>query len=204
MTGTIAQHLGDPCIHCGVAHDAVEAGPCRSATGNAARIRRFLYWKKMLAEHQESTSKESARLVALIQQENTAIQQLELSLDLDQIALAESVMAVGDYSKGGDDRDSARTAAIRWFATGTGGYLGLKREYFGTKDYAHWSGQRCDCEYGMGPRHGHIVFSIGLREEARKRDLTDAEKEACIYYLLNLSAIQKGQALASHLLKGGQ
>lgn len=38
----------------------------------------------------------------------------------------------------------------------TGGYLGVK-------NYASFPDQRCDCEYGMGPRHGSIVFEVGRR-----------------------------------------
>jgi len=41
----------------------------------------------------------------------------------------------------------------------------LKRNYFGIKNYAHFGDQRCDCEYGYGPRHGYIVFSVGIKEK---------------------------------------
>jgi hypothetical protein len=37
----------------------------------------------------------------------------------------------------------------------------LKREYIGVKQYAGFGDQRADCEYGMGPKHGSVVFSIG-------------------------------------------
>jgi len=33
--------------------------------------------------------------------------------------------------------------------------------FMGIKNYASFGDQRCDCEYGTGPRHGEIVFSIG-------------------------------------------
>jgi len=33
--------------------------------------------------------------------------------------------------------------------------------YFGIKNYAGFGDQREDHQYGMGPRHGSIVFSIG-------------------------------------------
>jgi len=36
----------------------------------------------------------------------------------------------------------------------------LKNEYIGYKNYAGFGDQRFDCPYGMGPRHGSIVFSI--------------------------------------------
>lgn len=46
--------------------------------------------------------------------------------------------------------------------------------------------QRSDCEYGFIPSHGGVVDSIGLTSEYLKKDLTDYEIEACIYYLKNL------------------
>ena len=192
-------HLGDPCIHCGQAHDEVSAGPCVNANGNAARIRRFLYWKKLLADHEKRAAAETSRLKELIQAENTGLLQIEKNLDLTQIALAESVMYVrGDFKSAGEDREACRTQAVHWFATGEsrGHYGDLRHEYFGTKDYDRWHGQSSDHEYGYGPRHGSIIFCIGLCADARQRNLTDAEKEACVYYLLNLTMIQKTQAEA--------
>lgn len=38
--------------------------------------------------------------------------------------------------------------------------IALKKEFLGYKNYAQFSDQRCDCEYGYGPKHGTIVFSI--------------------------------------------
>jgi hypothetical protein len=37
----------------------------------------------------------------------------------------------------------------------------LKTGYLGIKNYAAFGDQREDHSYGMGPRHGSIVFSIG-------------------------------------------
>jgi len=37
----------------------------------------------------------------------------------------------------------------------------MKSEYLGIKNYAAFGDQREDHSYGMGPRHGCIVFSIG-------------------------------------------
>jgi len=42
----------------------------------------------------------------------------------------------------------------------------------------------------MGPRHGSIIFEIGLTKEARQRDLSAEETDAAIYYLVNLERIQ--------------
>jgi hypothetical protein len=148
----------------------------------------------MLEAHREKAKREDARLLGLYQAERTAILQVEAALDPEKIALAETVIQVhGLFEKAGEDRESARTAAVHWIATGEGGYRGLKSEFFGTKDYDRWHGQRSDHEYGYGPKHGSVIFCIGLVTEARKRDLTEPEKEAAIYYLLNLTAIQKAQ-----------
>jgi len=43
----------------------------------------------------------------------------------------------------------------------------LQDEYLGIKNYAHFGDQRADCPYGMGPKHGSIVFSIGRTPEWR-------------------------------------
>lgn len=37
----------------------------------------------------------------------------------------------------------------------------MQEMYFGIKNYASFGDQREDHNYNMGPRHGHIVFSIG-------------------------------------------
>ena len=43
----------------------------------------------------------------------------------------------------------------------------LREERLGVKNYARFGDQRSDHPYGMGPRHGAIVFSIG-REDVNK------------------------------------
>lgn len=57
----------------------------------------------------------------------------------------------------------------------------LHREWFGTKNYAAWSDQRCDTRYGFGPSHGSIVFSIGLRKPGA--ELSDEQIAGCLYAL---------------------
>jgi hypothetical protein len=67
----------------------------------------------------------------------------------------------------------------------------LKNGYFGTKNYAHWRDQRCDCAYGYGPKHGSVVFVVGLRREYREKDLTPDDIECAIYCLLNIDKINE-------------
>jgi len=55
----------------------------------------------------------------------------------------------------------------------------MKTEYLGIKNYASFGDQRTDCSYGMGPRHGSIVFRIG-----RPRNSDDTPLGADHIYLL--------------------
>lgn len=110
-------------------------------------------------------------------------------IDLDALKLAESVLEIrGTYDKAGDDRAFALQKAIDDLANGA---AWLKKAYVGTKQYAHWHGQFVEHGYGMGPSHGSVIFSFGIRRSELGRDLTDGEIEASLYYLRNLQRIQK-------------
>ncbi len=123
-------------------------------------------------------------------------------MDLDKVLLAESVMDFGQYARGGDERQSVVDDAIKQLSTGQPirqEFSDLWVTYFGTKNYAHWSGQRSDHSYGCGPRHGSTCFSVGLKRDIRKRDpqqLTELEIEACLYYLMNIQKIQEAAKAA--------
>lgn len=81
-----------------------------------------------------------------------------------------------------------------WIATGKcAAYRGLDASDFGTKDYDAWAGQRSDHEWG-GPRHGSIVFKIGLKD--RSRELTEEERADAIYFLLNIEAWENARVAA--------
>lgn len=191
-------HLGDPCIHCGQRYAGVEPGPCSKADGLTATVRNIDYLGRVLAEHDKKAAAESARLKGMIAAEQTSLARAEAGLDLDKIALAETVIYATDYARGGTDRNSARQDAIKQISTGEpiSPYSDLRRHYFGTKNYDGWRGQREDHQYGYGPRHGSTCFEIGLLAEARKRDLTDAEREAAVYYLVNLERVQAARVAA--------
>ena len=60
----------------------------------------------------------------------------------------------------------------------------LKKEYFGQKRYESYD-QRCDCEYGMSPRHGYVYQKVGLSKP--QVELSEYDIECCLYYLNNLS-----------------
>lgn len=124
-------------------------------------------------------------------------------LDLVKIDLAKTVMFVrGRFSNAGEDRESVVADAVHQIATGERrGYRGLDFEAFGTKSYDRWHGQRCDCGPGMGPRHGTIIFQVGLRRDVQVRGglatVSDEEREACVYFLTHLEAVQDAETRAS-------
>lgn len=190
-------HLGDPCVYCEVPHDDVAPGPCTSMTSAYARRAKLL---TDLAAETEAWSKRKAGFDASIAECNRIITLAGNGFDTIKIALAETVLDVGQYAKGGRDRASVVADAIKQLATGEPirrFYGDLWHVKFATKNYDAWSGQRSDCEYGYGPRHGSICFAVGLKREVRARDpqsLTAAETEAAIYYLHNLKAIQAAKS----------
>ena len=132
------------------------------------------------------------------------------NLDTGKILCAESILAIhGLYIHAGNDRNSVIKDAIRWFIDGKicyengeiNYYKDLRRHYFGTKSYDRWYGQRTDCEYGYGPRHGYIMFSVGLKHEFRDHVFTPEEIEACVYYLNAIEPIQSAINLESCPIK---
>lgn len=112
--------------------------------------------------------------------------------DLEKIQLAETVVYVhgNPYGRTSDvNQFNYATIAEQAIIDLANGCRHLKRQFFGNKRYEGYY-QGTDCEYGMGPRHGSIVDQIGLKQSARTRDLTDEEKDACIYYLRNYEKIK--------------
>lgn len=110
-------------------------------------------------------------------------------LNIDYIQIAESILRVYGNPYGITDNCESTIAyyAITDIATGCNH---LKKEFFGNKRYSGYY-QRNDCNYGYGPSHGSTVDYIGLKDDARKRDLTGEEKDACIYYLRNYKKIKE-------------
>ena len=74
----------------------------------------------------------------------------------------------------------------------------MKTEFFGVKVYSGFGEQFCDCSYGYGPRHGSIVFSVGLTESAIKaiRDGASIDTDSAIYVLLNWDQIAAAKEAA--------
>src|SRR5687768_8470312 len=145
--------------------------------------RRLEALKRERKELEETTAK---RLQAIKVERGQLIETMKrraAGLDEAKIALAEKVIEVtGKYEREGGCIDRA----IASLANG-GNYM--KKMAIAVKDYDRFHGQGCDCEYGYGPKHGHHVFTIGLTRDARKRELTDEECDAAIYYLVHLKQI---------------
>lgn len=154
-----------------------------------------------LSAHIDAAKREEARLRDEIRARRSVLEMSAAGIDFEKVAIAKTIISVGGtYVNGGDDRASVVADAIRQLATGAPirqVYGDLWRVRFGTKSYDRWHGQRCDCDYGMGPSHGSIIFAVGLTNAARKRpyaDLTPPEIEAAIYYLTNLARVQAAEA----------
>ena len=135
--------------------------------------------------HDDDAIRERARLNKTLSDVRHLIGNAKAGLDNDRIANALSILKVrGTYTNGGQDRASVIRDAIDWLATGKcAAYQGLDCADFGTKSYDAWYGQRSDHEWG-GPRHGSIIFQIGLKD--RVRELTEEDRSAAIYFLLNI------------------
>lgn len=156
-----------------------------------------------LSAYKKESEKEIARLTAIVEkcrrEYGLATDQ---SLDIARIRNAESILEIrgsigirrtsyGELlQRGLGDDLSVVNDAIRWMA-GSLEYTAwndLNRNYYGVKNYDRWTRQRTDCEYGMGPSHGSIVFSIGLNREHRGKGLTEQQRSDCIYYLEAMKA----------------
>ena len=144
-----------------------------------------------LSKLQSDFQKEEKRLKAEIQHllsfENTA----ESGFDVIKIQLAESVLYVHGNPYGITDGGGANLAnrAIIDIANDN---CHMKDRYFGNKTYSGYY-QESSHSYGMGPGYGGIVDEVGLNKEAIKRDLTNDEKDACIYYLKNYPKIKEAK-----------
>lgn len=121
-------------------------------------------------------------------------------VDLSRVDRARKVLYIeGDcllakHVHEGDSRANAVANAKRLLADNP---ARLRSEYIGVKNYSGFGDQREDHKYGYGPRHGHIVFSIGLTQEARQRDLTPEEIEDALYLLHVLPALARAQKQAA-------
>ena len=153
-------------------------------------VKRRQELKQEIAQAKEAHDRAMIVLHSALQSVDEAIAVASTGLDSEKVAIAETVIYVSGEFGYGDDFSAVRSA-ISDIADGC---KKLRREYFGTKNYDRFHHQGSNHSYGYGPRHGSIVFSIGLRD--RKKELTADEQDAAIYYLLNLKAIMDAKAAA--------
>ena len=178
-----------------------------SLTETVRELRRL---EELLAAEKKAAEERFAALEQQIQDHRFTIGSTEMGLDAEKIAVAQTILEIrGDlaplvpYGAGARSAAPRRAAAVRKAMDdladeeNPGG--GLWRRYRGVKNYDRFGDQGCDCSYGMGPRHGHIVFEVGFRREflSLKRELTPPQVEACVYYLANLQRIQTAEREAA-------
>lgn len=164
-------------------------------TGTA---RRLALLRDELKAHEKVAKERTEQLRQEIGEARLVLRMAQEGLDQEKVNLAQHVIRAGDPEEWGSDGESCRQDAIRQLSTGKpiGAYTNLWNEQFATKNYDRWRGQRSDCKYGYGPRHGSICFSIGFTPEVRRRnprELTPEETEAAIYYLVNLERIKAAE-----------
>lgn len=105
-------------------------------------------------------------------------------LDPVKVALAESAFYFSGDPRDCEDGHDAIHDALNIIASQEDP---LATEYIGLKHYDRWRGQRSDHTYGMGPRHGSIMCSIGRRNRVHKP--TPEQREAALYFLHNWGKI---------------
>jgi hypothetical protein len=116
---------------------------------------------------------------------------LGVNLDLNKVFIAKNILkCIGDIYGKADAGFGSLVIAELAIIDIANGCKHLKKQYFGNKRYSGYY-QRSNHEYGYGPAHGGIVDEIALASDARERDLTEDEKDACIYYLKNYKLIME-------------
>lgn len=137
--------------------------------------------------HEENLKNLNMRLVQLRERLNYS----KASLDQEKVRSGLSVVSITGRLSSQVRRDAVGDAIN---ALASGGNV-LKKRFIGVKNYSSFGDQRCDCEYGFGPKHGHIVFKVGLTTDCRQV-ITGDQVEAAIYVLLNIDEVLKAEELA--------
>lgn len=108
-------------------------------------------------------------------------------LDIEKVQIAKEIISVSGNPENNCDGEVIADLACIDIANGC---KHLRKQYFGNKRYEGFY-QRNDCQYGYGPRHGSICDKVGMSDKFRDAELTDEQKDACIYYLKNLKKIRE-------------
>lgn len=155
----------------------------------AERNSKSIELSKLRTEFQREEKRLSDEIQSLLKLENTA----ESGFDVVKIQLAESCLQICGNPYGNADRGNSKLLAERAIIDIANNTEFMRKQYFGNKRYSGYY-QESSHSYGMGPSHGSVVDEVGLKQDARKRDLTDDEKDACIYYLKNYTAIKEAKS----------
>ncbi len=117
------------------------------------------------------------------------------ALDMDRMREAAAVLELRGEAPRGEfpQIDEGYRRARQEIARGGGS---LKTTYVGFKDYDRWHAQESSHPYGFGPKHGNIIFSIGLAPGVRERGLTAPEIESALYAL---TAVQERKVTVAQL-----
>jgi hypothetical protein len=151
--------------------------------------------REALQRHREEAAKTEAALKAVLSAARERKGLVASGLDDGKIALARRVLYLSGKFTNSPPKRGAVQDLIDWLATGEKRTFHTPADgYFGVKIYSGFGEQREDHQYGFGPKHGSIVFAVGLREP--KCELTAEEREAALYYLVNIEAITTASAAA--------
>lgn len=155
-------------------------------------MRDIRYAEQSIKDEIDRHKKTHARNLAVLKAAERRASLLEQGLDPDIVKRAEKILAIRGTWTPSSQRVGKVNSAIDDLLAG-GGYL--FKGFRGVKNYSHFGDQGCDCDFGYGPKHGGIVFSIGLTpSRVSGGELTTAEVEDCIWYLRNLQRIQASNA----------
>jgi len=176
------------------------------------QLQQIIQRRAILVEDRAARVDEHSAFLKAAEAELAQLRDAELlivgGIDHDRLDRARQIIAIqGEVTKAvrssprmGDHGGGVRLQALADAkADLANGGCEIASRYFGVKNYDAFGDQRHDCEYGMGPRHGSIVFSIGLTTALRQRvrtgpHLEDHEIEDALYLLSALPQIERLRA----------
>jgi hypothetical protein len=95
---------------------------------------------------------------------------------------------------GRGDTESRLKEAIRTFSLEPKFF---STDYIGCKNYDRWTCQGVQFKYGMGPRHGSVVFEIGLKRDYRRIDIEEYIDDilSVLNYVQSLTTLKRKDLL---------
>ena len=141
--------------------------------------------RKITHEFREQEKAISLEIENLIRLENIG----SINIDVEKVQIAESVLLINGDPYGRIDGNHITIAELAIIDIARDCEF-MKTQYYGNKTYSGYY-QRCNCRYGYGPNHGGTKDKIGLKDAYRKEELTDEQKDACIYYIKNYKEISQ-------------